>query len=101
VTEKSKRGHREAQEGLERLQREKERLQRGLERMQSGGNREVIERLQRGHREDEKRHGSTHEYSKQCQLNSVLALFLKALFTHEVLNSNQLITIQTDEGLNR
>jgi hypothetical protein len=24
--------------------------------MQSGGNREVIERLQRGHREDEKRH---------------------------------------------
>jgi hypothetical protein len=56
VTEKSKRGHREAQEGLERLQREKERLQRGLERMQSGGNREVIERLQRGHREDEKRH---------------------------------------------
>jgi hypothetical protein len=56
VTEKSKRGHREAQEGLERLQREKERLQRGLERMQSGGNREVIERLQRGHREGEKRH---------------------------------------------
>jgi predicted nuclease with TOPRIM domain len=56
VTEKSKRGHREAQEGLERLQTEKERLQRGLERMQSGGNREVIERLQRGHREDEKRH---------------------------------------------
>ena len=63
MTEKSKRDHREVQEGLERLQREKEGLQRGLERMQSGDYRVATERSQKDCREDTERMKSGTIYS--------------------------------------